>query len=174
MPVQARKIDRDPVAEAARAAYDSAKGDLKTAVASFEASVRGNRALRDALLEPLLADACYQAVARIIRTERQLVWKPPVEKLVPSKVTNAHRVVQLAAGTLLMFPLPGGKKLGEATREEITAGADFYAAQSEDMAVKAKWLRLVAQSVPGEKKAGDVLSEKRLRELQEAARALAE
>lgn len=171
----ARKpADLDPISDAARAAYEANGGDLKKAVAAFEASVRGNRALRDALLEPLLADACYQAVARIIRTERRQVWSPPAEKLVKSKVTGSHRVVQLAAGTLLMFPLPGGKKLGEATREEISAAATFYEAQATDMGVKAKWLRLVAQSVPGEKKAGDVLNDRRLRELQEAARALAE
>ena len=48
--------------------------------------------------------------------------------------------------------------------------AGFYEAQSADMAHKARWLRLVAQAVTGRKKAGAVLSEERLRELQDEAR----
>jgi len=39
------------------------------------------------------------------------------------------------------------------------------------MAAKARWLRLVLQSVPEGKTAGDVLTDERLRELQREAQA---
>jgi hypothetical protein len=173
MSAAAKTSTRDLVAEAAKRAYDEAKGDVRAAVAAMEHAVRSNRALRDALTEPLIANACYTAVSAQCRGARRAVWTPPVrtEKFTPSKVSGAFRVTQLAVGTLLMFPLPGGKKLGEATREEISAAADFYAAQSDDMATKARWLRLVAQSMPNTKKVGDVMTDDRLRELQEVARA---
>lgn len=170
MAASAKPKDRDLVAEAARAALDAAGGDVREATRALELSVRGNRRLRDELTDPLLATACYTAVTAQCRVERRKVWTPPVERLVANRTTGSHRVVQLAAGTLLMFPLPGGKKLGDATREEISEAAGFYEAQAGDMATKARWLRLVAQSVPGEKRAGEALTEKRLRELQEAAR----
>lgn len=159
---------RDLVAEAAKQAFDQAGGDVRAATAAFERSVRSSRSLRDALTEPLISQACYDAIRRQCQGARKAVWNPPArtEKFTPSKVSGAFRVTQLAVGTLLMFPLPGGKKLGEATREEISAAADFYAAQSDDMATKARWLRLVAQSMPGVKKVGDVLTDDRLRELQ--------
>lgn len=172
MAASAKPKDRDLVAEAARAALDAAAGDVREATRAMEQKVRQDRRLRDDLTDPLLATACYTAVTMQCRVERRKVWSPPAEKLVASRVTGAHRVVQLATGTLLMFPLPGGKKLGEATREEIGEAATFYETQSKDMGVKARWLRLVAQSVPGDKTAADVLSDKRLRELQEAARGL--
>jgi len=173
MAAAAKKLDtRDLVAEAARAAFDAADGDIRVATAKMEQAVRGNRHLRDALTEPLISNACYTAVSAQCRSERKRVWTPPArtERFTPSKVSGAFRVTQLAAGTLLMFPLPGGKKLGEATREEISEAASFYEAQAGDMATKARWLRLVAQSMPTTAKACDVLSDDRLRELQEAAR----
>ena len=172
MAASAKVQDRDLVAEAAKAALSAANGDVREATRAMENAVRSNRKLRDELTDPLLSNACYTAVSAQCRVERRKVWTPPAEKLVANRTTGSHRVVQLAAGTLLMFPLPGGKKLGEATREEIAEAAQFYDAQATDMSVKARWLRLVAQSVPGNKTAGDVLTDKRLRELQEAARGL--
>lgn len=162
---------RDLVAEAAKTALDQAKGDVREATKILEDSVRNHRQLRDALTDPLIANACYGAVRAVCHVERRKVWSPPVQRFVKTQVTGAHRVVQLAAGTLLMFPLPGGKKLGDATRDEITTAASFYESQSGDMAQKARWLQLVAQSIPANKKAGEVLNEKRLRELQKEARA---
>lgn len=170
MAASAKPNEKDLVAEAARAALDAASGDVREATRAMETKVRQDRRLRDDLTDPLIANACYAAVTAQCRVERRKVWSPPAEKLVASRVTGAHRVVQLATGTLLMFPLPGGKKLGEATRDEIGIAASFYDAQATDMGTKARWLRLVAQSVPGDKTAADVLTDKRLRELQEAAR----
>lgn len=172
MAASPKPTEKDLVAEAARRALSDADGDVRTATRMMEEAVRQSPQLRDELTEPLLSSACYAAVTAQCRVERRKVWSPPAEKLVATRVTGAHRVVQLATGTLLMFPLPGGKKLSEATREEIAEAATFYEAQAGDMAIKARWLRLVAQSVPGDKTAGDVLSDKRLRELQEAARGL--
>lgn len=164
----------DPVATAAKAALANANGDARLATQKLEEAVRKDRVLRDQLLEPLISNACYDAIRAQCGRERRAVWKAPVEKLVPKRggPTGTVRVVQLAAGTLLMFPLPGGKHLGDATREDIAKAASAYASQSEDMAVKARWLQLVLQSLPEGKKVGEVLTDKRLRELQkEASRA---
>ncbi len=166
-----RKLEPDPVADAARKALAEADGDVRVATKALERAVRGNRALRDALLEPLVATACYSAVTAACRQERRKVWTPPTDKLVRSRVHGAYRIVQMAAGNLLAFPLPGGMKLAEATREEVAEATRFYDAQSVDMSWKARWLRLVAQSIPTGKRVGDVLTDKRLGELQaEAAR----
>lgn len=172
MTATARKADPDLVAEAARRALDDAKGDAREATRMLVEAVRQSRRLRDALLDPLISNACYDAVRAQIHIDRRNAWRQPAEKLVPSRsgVTGSYRVVQLAAGTLLMFPLPGGKKLGDATREDITAAASFYETQSADMAHKSRWLRLVSQHIEDGKTVGDVMTDKRLRELQEEAR----
>lgn len=171
MSAQARTKEVDYVAECARRALDDARGDVREATRMMQAAVKQSRKLRDLLTDPLIANACYDAVRAQVHVDRRNAWKPPSEKLVPSKsgVTGSFRVVQLAAGTLLMFPLPGGKKLGEATREDIATAASFYESQSADMAHKARWLRLVSQHIEGNKTVGDVMTDKRLRELQEEA-----
>jgi hypothetical protein len=170
MPQATLKEARDEVADAATAALEGANGNVIDAAKALETRVRNERKLRDALTDPLIANACYDAVRSQCHVQRRKIWTPPAEKLVKSKVEGAHRVVQLASGTLLMFPLPGGKPLGQATREEITAAAERYGSQSKDMGEKARWLQLIAQSIPANKKAGEVLTEKRLRELQKEAR----
>lgn len=165
-----RKPKNDPVLEAAKIALDGASGDVQKATKAFEKTIRGDRALRDALLEPLIASACYDAIRKVSITERRSVWKPGGEKIVKGKTHGSARVIQLAAGNLLMFPLPGGKKLGDANRKEISAAASFYLGQSNDMGHKARWLQLIAQSVPANQKVSDVLTDKRLRELQREAK----
>lgn len=169
----ARKQSAITISDVARKALDDANGNVDEAAKMFEVAVRQSMALRDQLTEPLIAEACRAAVRKEVREERRTVWVVPTAK--PAQVdvkAQADRVVQLAAGTLAMFPLPGGQRLGEATREEISTAAEFYGRQAADMGVKARWLRLIAQSVPDGRKVGDVLSDARLRELQmEASRA---
>ena len=167
---QKKAEPKDPVADAAKSALEAANGDVKAATAVLEKQVRGDRALRDTLTDPLISNACYDAIRRQCHVERRQVWAPPAEKLVATGVTGAHRVVKLAAGNLLTFPLPGGKKLGEATRDDVAEAASFYKSQSEDMGHKARWLQLIGQSIPADKTVADVLTDKRLRELQSEAR----
>lgn len=164
----------DLVAEAARRALDDAEGDVKAATAMLELAVAEPGPLRDALLEPLIAQACSAAIGREIAWRRRGIWTGQKSrhagKSTPQEIQRqTSRVVSLAAGTLLMFPLPGGKALGQATRTEIAAAAEFYGRQAADMGSKSRWLQLIAQSVPDGKTVSDVLSDKRLRELQREA-----
>lgn len=186
MKLRKTKYERDIVAEAAKRALDDASGDVREATAMLESAVRQSRQLRDHITEPLISGACYDAIRAQIHVRRRAIWNDPkvVDPIASEAGANvvplakrgpdAERVVKLAAGTLLMFPLPGGKQLGEATRAEISAAADFYGGQAADMTTKARWLRLVAQSVPDGKRVADVLTDKRLRELQAEARLHAE
>lgn len=168
----AQKKETDFVAEAARRALDDAGGDTREATRMLEEAVRQSRKLRDLLTEPLISGACYDAIRGQVRAGRRQTWNAP-SAAAPAAVAKAadtsSRVIHLATGTLLMFPLPGGKRLGEATRDEIGTAAAFYENQAGDMAHKARWLRLVSQHIQGEAKVSDVLTDQRLRELQQEA-----
>ena len=175
----ARKIEPksgvELISEVARQAFTAADGDVKLAAEAMEQKVRKDRALRDALTDPLLAGACWAAVSQQMRMQRRTIWNAPIvanepKPQAPAVREHIDRVVHLATGTLSMFPLPGGKRLAEATREEIVAGAEFYSQRAADAGHKARWLQLVAQSVPSGKTAGDVLTDERLAELQTEAR----
>lgn len=172
-----RKVKPDPVGEAAKQALVDAEGDAKSAVDLLEAAVRKDFELRMVLTDPLIRGACSDAVRAQIRTERKSSWTSQPKALPSPAKTPAGepaaqvaRVTKLAEGNLLMFPLPGGKRLQDASRKEITEAADFYEKQSDDMGTKARWLRLVAQSLPGRKTVGEVLTDDRLRELQAEAK----
>jgi hypothetical protein len=158
------------IAEAARRAVKEGGGDPRSATDILEAAVRKDQRLRDAIMAPLVRQACYSVVSAEIRRERSTVWNStPKERVERIGRSQTQRVIQLAAGTLLMFPLPGGVKLGEATRVQIAEAATFYGRQASDMSDKARWLRLVAERVPEGKTAGQVFTDQALRDLQAEA-----
>lgn len=68
------------------------------------------------------------------------------------------------------FKLPNGKKLGDATRSDISAALASYEIQASDFAVKHRWMRLIQQSVPDGKRVRDVLTEERVAELRAEAK----
>ncbi len=169
----AEQKNPDPVAEAAARALDDARGDLHDAAARLETAVRHSDSLRSALTEPLIRAACADAVRAQMRKHRASVWSPPSSKSAKSgpaaAASDRGRVIALSRGTLMSFPLPGGVVLADAKAEHVAKAADFYEAQAGDMAHKARWLRLVGQHLQGKRRVSSCLSERRLRELQEAA-----
>lgn len=163
--------EESKVAAVAVAVLKEADGDVRKATELMERRVRESRALRDALTEPLISAACYDAVSAQIRKSRHRVWTPPVHSGASGEPQGQRgRVEALAQSNLMMFPLPGGKMLGKATREEIAKARHFFGEQGRDMMHKERWLGLVEAKVPDDKTAGDVLSEDDLRAMKDAAR----
>lgn len=105
---------QETIAETARRAFHEAGGDIREATRIMEATVRADRRLRDDLTEPLIANACYAAVRMQCQRQRAKVWSPSARTLARTNAEGAERVRQLAADTLLSFPLPGGKQLAKA------------------------------------------------------------
>jgi hypothetical protein len=69
--------------------------------------------------------------------------------------------------SLYEWPLPGGQKLGDASRAEVTAAADFYSHLAERNGARGSWLRAVSEKVRGEKAVRDCVTEKVLQTLRE-------
>lgn len=70
---------------------------------------------------------------------------------------RGHRLRAAIANSIFDFPLPGGKRLGDAYASEIVVGAEAYEATAGDALLKARWLRLVAERLPADKTAEAVL-----------------
>lgn len=165
------------IQEVAKRALDDAGGNIDTAAAMFEKAIRASERLKELLTEPLITRACRDAVMHQMREHRRTIWMSqtapvraaPTPPPQPDAKGQAERVVQLAAGTLLMFPLPGGRYLGDATRAEIAEVAVMYSQRATDAGHKARWLQLIAQSVPEGKTVKEALTDARLRELQAEA-----
>lgn len=162
------------IAAAAVAARAKFEDDDEAAAGLIVEKALHNPALRDALLWSA-ARAAVAIKARVIKAK---IWNPTPPKMVFVPTGRGgyiqrlkERAIITKEVTLLNFTLPteGKKRLKNATKPEIMAGADAYAAQSSDMNNKALFLRMVADLVPAGKTAGDVLSEEKLRQIQTLA-----
>jgi hypothetical protein len=155
----------DAVAEAVADAMMIHPTDVQKATAHMLASVRASRKLRDALTEPLLRSACYDAIRAAYRRERRVIWTAPGY----DASQGADRAVSYAQASLLDFRLPHGTRLGDATRADIAEAEGLYRAQADDMAHKGRWLALIAQGLPADQKVSAVYDDARLRDLQKEA-----
>lgn len=140
----------------------AADNDVQAATLTLYQAALEDLRIEQALTRPLLRSACYDALRAECRRERRNIWTAPNY----SKAGNGQRVQQLAR-RLMDFPLPGGKRLAHATREEVLAAADSYTKQATRMQQIGVWLSRIADRVE-EGTVADSLTEAELVELQGA------
>ena len=161
-----KETEAEGVSQAARRALDEADGDPTRAAEILEERVRADQDLWRRLTDQLIRAACTSYVRSEVAAERRRIWRNRAANPRNVIMDGKRRMERLAQENLMLFPLPGGMRLGEARRDEVSAAAGFYAGMTRDMAWKQRWLSLVAQSLPDDKAVGEVLTEERLRELQ--------
>ena len=125
--------------------------------------------LRKALLENWLERICYEEVRHFNGDGRKALRHKIACGLVgiedrSLKDGGLHFLAQ-ANADLMTFALWGGKPLGKGSREEIQDSANKYYANARTSQVTGRWLALVAQGLPNDKKAGDHFTNERLLEL---------
>lgn len=146
----------------AREALSEADGDWSDAAARLRARIERDPALRDALLATLIDGATWALIRGAAHETRSAYTRPASE----ASTANAQdRIRHLARVSLYEWPLPGGQKLGDASREELTGAADFYAQLAERNGARGSWLRAIAEKVRGEKVVRDCVTEKQLETL---------
>lgn len=132
-------------AELAQSCMQACQGDLAKAVEMMERKVAANHAVFREIMTPLLREACYTILRKLVRQERRAIWAAPNY----TQGGNGERL-EVAALTLLDFPLPHNQMpLRDARRDDVLAGADWYQAQADDMQHKARWLREIATRIGG-------------------------
>lgn len=145
----------------AAAAMEQADGDVLKATEILEAQARSNMDVWRELTDTLLRTACYDACRAVCRSERRIIWNSPNY----DKGGNGERVKQ-HANTLLDWPLPGGKKLRDATKQDLLEASGFYSKQAAQMTSIANWLDAVAKKVKT-KTVGETLSADDLEKLRD-------
>jgi len=153
------------IRDIARSTLEEAGGDAITAAKLLEDHAKRDVNVANALLLPLLHQACYDAIRAVCKQERGFIWKAAEQDLKRQATAGASRV--RAHGRRLMdFILPhGAQRLGEATRAELIRAVEFYRKQAQTELQRARWLELVAERVEGRRKVKNALSEDRLGEL---------
>jgi len=160
----------------AREALEEVDGNTEKAVSRLLYQLKNNPQLLKKIIEAAVHDAVYHRVQYNIRHNRTSIERS-IDRQNAAQTINRKRdkdrVVALAevvSSTLLDMPIAGGKKLRDASRAEVVAQIERYEKQAGTMSHRARWLRLVLQSVPEGKRVGKVITEQRALELFEEAR----
>jgi hypothetical protein len=151
------------VQEAAQLAMERADNEVQAATAILEDMACNDPDLYNALLSPFLNVAAYEACRALCRQQRQKIWTAPNY----DQGGNGHRVLDHAM-SLMDFPLPGGKRLRDATKADLEEASSFFAKQAADMSHKARWLSAIASKVKGKKTVADVFDADSLAKLRES------
>lgn len=164
--------------EAASALYEMASNDPELAKMILPANV--------------LQDACLTAVRRVNLNARTSVYTAAMSEhrgdihVAPVTVTNVEpsdenltvtpkqniavsRFASWKRSLLDEYTISNGKKLGDATKEELFETINNLRNRAGDMIVKSDWLSRIADRLDGNNKVREQFSEKEILELQHVA-----
>jgi hypothetical protein len=150
----------------AREAWEDHAGDYESAATALYETIMGDKQLMKEILPQVLLNWCHEMIRGQAAQARG--------RIVPSTLDATQGGARLRAvigQTLFDFPLPGGKRLGDANGEEIGDAAAGYRQQADTLGHRARWLAAVAEKVGRSNRAEGSLSLAQLEELLEAARA---
>lgn len=143
--------------EIAREYLRDADGDTQLATERLSARLRDDKQLRDTIVEDAIMAFASNTVEEQMRAERRAVWAEAGRSNQPK--TPVAALANGISRALLDFPLRNGKRLRDATREEVLEQARAYETSARDMAFKARWLILIGQRVEEGRKVGECVSE---------------
>ena len=141
-------------------------GDAATAAQLLQERIQGNRQAFKELTQPLLANACLQAVSARIRANR-----PPEDDWSEDEYEEPDTSGRLhaLANSLLDFRLPSGTILRDAFVNDVREGAAVYRERANKATKRASWLEAIAARMPRHRTVGDLLDEGALSQLLEIA-----
>lgn len=145
---------------------------VQTALPPLVARVLADPDLERQALDALIAGECRRQLEKVQnerhQAEKRRTGGGPLGQARSADLSGWAGAVQTAL--LDGFVLPGGKRLGDAERGDLGRALEAFKTVSADASVKARWMRLLQQSVPPGKRVRDVLSETRVAELRAEAR----
>lgn len=155
------------LAKLAREAMDECHGDRDAAVALLWSWFREDRALYERLIEPLIEDGLYAAVGKVDRDTRAHLRV--VGRVAPNPDRGAAGIAAMVERTMLDWPLPGGKRLGDAGPADLLHAARYYRTQEASARRDARWYELIHEAMHGGSRVEAVLSDAALARLRQRA-----
>lgn len=159
------------IAEFCREAFERT-GDMDKTTDLLAEAVRTDPQFVANKLPAILRKWCAAQVSmHVITLNRAAIFRPYSDNP-PAAANNGAerdgaRLRAVIDNHLMNYPLPGGKRLRDATGSEARAAATMYLDKSRDMGRKGQWLARVADKVGENSIVGKVLSESDLARLAE-------
>lgn len=149
------------ISELARQALEHANGDVAEAARYLEQQAKRQTSVWLTITESLISSACYDAVRAVCRKERRAIWTAPNY----DQGGNGGRVVAHAK-SLMDLCLPGGKRLADATKDDLLKARDFYYKQADTMRQFGCFLEVLSEKVK-RSTVSDKLTEDELQKIKE-------
>lgn len=142
----------------ARTILSEVDGDVAEATTRLRLLIATDAALQAAIAADAIAAFAARAVVTAHLNDRASVWSAGQKRASRPNVGLVH----LATGmkeSLLNFPLAGGRRLRDATRDEVSAQAALYATTGADMMHKARWLGRIADLMDDGQTVAEVITD---------------
>lgn len=104
---------------------------------------------------------CQSQIGAYLAMQRSKAWSPASVNL------NTQRLNAAIKADLLDYPLPGGRRLGDASKAELQAASSYYSGIAQSNAWKARWLDEIGITMGNAHRVEDALSESDLQRLQD-------
>lgn len=162
----AKAATQEPVSVSAivRQVWDSNAGDMPGAVDALYAEVTSHPQLMAQIMPSIVRAWCREQIGGHVAGLRVAAIPSP------ETASQGSRLRVAIAATLFDFPLPGGKRLGDANALEIRSGASAYQQTAQDAAHKARFLLKVAERVGRKNRCESALTLAQVEALYEEAR----
>ncbi len=144
-------------------ALDDVGGDWDKAILVLRAMVLDDRPTYERLIEPMIDDGLWSAIRSAAQKQRQafrraaheppapLPLRPEQAHPAPPKAKKADYgtlgIVAMVERTLHNYPLPGGKRLGDATPADILGAANYYRRMETTNRHEARWFELIHEAM---------------------------
>ena len=125
-----------------RAAWQAHAGDMPGAVTALYNEMLATPAMLNEIMPQVLRAWCRVQIEQHVGMIRAASLRQRHDYS-----NRSARLQGVFMATLFDFPLPGGKRLGDANAFEIREGAAAYQGTADDAAHKARWLARVAERV---------------------------
>lgn len=159
-------------------ALEECDGDRDQAVAVLWRWLEGDAALYERLIRPMVEDALYSAVRAVDKSTRTALRSIAAEPLrlpvgpalrPPNPDRGIAGIVASVERTMHDYPLPGGKRLGDATADDLLGAARHYRTQERANAREARFYELVHEAMQGGSRVSKVLPDASLKRLRRQA-----
>lgn len=132
--------------------WEAHDGDMPGAVDALYAEITSRPDVLNSILPAVVRAWCRDQVGGYAGKLRIAAIAPVTDP------ARGDRLRVAIAATLFDFPLPGGKRLGDANANEIREGAAAYERSAADASHKARWLGVVAQRVGRKNRAENAMT----------------
>lgn len=158
----AKKIDYISVGTLAERCLESCQGDWKKAAAKMEREVRSNAGLYSELMDPLVSGAVWERVRQAARSQRRSFHNAATAPKSPK-----NDGLEAVAQSWYDYPIYGGVRLGDATREDLQSAIDGYRMHEQSNRMRREFMERIYAKLPDGKRVRETLHESEIERIAE-------